>query len=252
MAAVKIEKLTRDLTIRFNGESIRLPQNVQRSIDQYWQELIDKGKKYTRGEIFTVVKKDETQKVIDVWVARTDYAHYLFDQDTGGLGEHRIRVIHAAALVISSDKKIIFGKMGSHTARAGIFQLCGGGLDSNDLRDGTLDLDYSIAKELKEELGIDISDKKRIARLERAYLKEGGSTDKMIVIYRVELTETGDEFLQRYNDFTDNILQKGELPEFASLAVLTQDKRSFKEFFTKKRERCSEYLMPLFDLLLSE
>ena len=252
MLTVRIEKLTRNLTIRFNGESIRLPQNVQMKIDQYWQELMDNGRKYGRGEIFTIVKKEETKKAIDVWVARTDYAHYLFDQDIGGLGEYRIRIIHAAALVISSDKKIIFGKMGSHTARAGIFQLCGGGLDSNDLRDGTLDLGYSIAKELEEELGIDISDTERIARFGRAYLKEGGRADKMIVIYRVDLTETGDEFLQRYNDFTDNILQKGELPEFASLAVLTQDKRSFKEFFTKKRERCSEYLMPLFDLLLSE
>jgi 8-oxo-dGTP pyrophosphatase MutT (NUDIX family) len=252
MAPIKISKLTKDLVVRFSGKAVALPENVQRDIDRYWNGLMAVGRPYRRGEVFTVTRKEETEGVIEVLVEGTDYAHYLYSQNVGGLGEYATRVIHTSALAFSSDGYVIFGEMGKQTSQAGIFQCCGGGIDNDDLRGDVFDFDHNIAKELREELGIDVSDTERVVGFGKAYFKEGGPRDAMTVVYRVDLAETAEEFMRRYQAFVDDLLAQGELPEFGELVVLSFERNAFGEFFEKRRERCDEYMEPLFNFLLEE
>lgn len=85
------------------------------------------GKTYRRGEVFTVTDVTEDAESMDVLVEKTDYAHYLYCQNVDMLGEHGVRIIHTAGPIITGDRHIIFGEMGSQTAQAGKYQLCGGG-----------------------------------------------------------------------------------------------------------------------------
>jgi hypothetical protein len=105
------------------------------------------------GEVFTVVAVDETDERIDIELAETDYAHYLYSHQVGGLGKYTVRIIHSATLVITADNKMIFGSMGAHTSRPGVIQCCGGGIDHDDITDGVVDIEHNTAKELAEELG---------------------------------------------------------------------------------------------------
>ena len=165
MQPVTITPITKMIRVRFSGKKVILPHHLQEHSNAYWHDLAANGKTYRRGEVFTVTQKDISDDAITVLVEKTDYAHYLYAQNHDDMGVHSIRIIHAAALVETSDKYFIFGKMGSHTARAGIYQLCGGGLDDGDLRGSDFDMTLNVTKELKEELGIDITDTTRLAFL---------------------------------------------------------------------------------------
>lgn len=244
-----ISPLTKKLTVRFSNKRVILPLDIQEKINAYWDELIKSGKNYKRGEVFTVTKKEKFEDRIDILVEKTDYAHYLYCQNIENLGDNGVHIIHTAALVETSDEKIIFGKMGNQTSRSGIHQLCGGGIDNDDLRDDIFDLDHNIKKELEEELGIDINDSKRIKSFGLAYFKEGGPTDKMTVTYEVKLHETSELFIKKYNEFVLHLQKNNEQPEFGNIIILDKNKKSFNDFFNQKDIKLDEYMRPLFKYL---
>lgn len=236
--------------VRFSGEQVVLPSDIQEKIDAYWEELLSSGKPYKRGEVFTVTKKEVFEDRIEILVEKTDYAHYLYSQNIGNLDIYAVHIIHTASLVETSDGKIIFGKMGKQTSRSGICQLCGGGIDNDDLRGDIFDFEHNIKKELTEELGIDTEDTQRIKSFELAYLKEGGPTDKMTVVYRVVLNETSVEFTKRYEDFVLQLEKNGENPEFGEIIVLDKNKESFAQFLYQHDIKLDEYMEPLFECMI--
>lgn len=252
MNEIIISPLTKKLVVRFSGKRVVLPAEIQQKIDAYWNKLMVSGKTYTRGEVFTVTRKEAFENRIEVLVEKTDYAHNLYSQNIGGLGEHGVCIIHTAALVETADRKTIFGKMGSHTARAEIYQLCGGGIDNDDLRGDVFDFDHNIQKELREELGIDVGDKQRIKAFELAYFKEGGPADKMTVVYRVVLNETSEEFMKKYNSFVSRLQENGEVPEFDEIVVLDENSKALIDFLRQPGISLCEYMKPLFEFIGKE
>jgi 8-oxo-dGTP pyrophosphatase MutT (NUDIX family) len=247
-----ISPLTKKLIVRFSNKTVDLPLDVQKKIDTYWDELLQSGKTYKRGEIFTVTKKGSFDDRLEILVEKTDYAHYLYCQNIDTLEEYGVHIIHTAALVETSDNKTLFGKMGEHTSRAGIYQLCGGGIDNDDLKDGVFDFEHNITKELQEELGIDVNDKQRVGTFELAYLKEGGPTDKMTVVYRVILNETSEQCMAQYDAFVRQLQANGETEEFGEIVALDRNKISFDNFFNQEGIKLDEYMKPLFDYLAQE
>ena len=68
-----------------------------------------------------------------------------------------VRDCFGAAAVVSSDGAVLLGRMGVHTANAGAIYFPAGTPDLSDIVDGKVDLDASVARELKEETGEDIA-----------------------------------------------------------------------------------------------
>jgi len=252
MKDITISLFTKKLIVRFIGEQIVLPRDMQEKIDAYWEELLLSRKQYKRGEVFTVTKKEVFGDRIEILVEKTDYAHYLYSQNIGNLGEYAVHIIHTAVLVDTKDNKTIFGKMGEQTSRSGVCQLCGGGIDNDDLQGDIFDFEHNIKKELKEELGIDTEDTQRIKSFELAYFKEGGPTDKMTVMYRVVLNETSIEFTKRYEDFALQLEKNGEKPEFGEIIILDKNKKSFTEFLDQPDIKLDEYIKPLFEFMTED
>lgn len=251
MKNIIISPLTKKIVVRFINKQVDLPEEIQARIDSYWNKLVETKKNYRRGEVFTVTGKREMAEVIEVEVEKTDYAHYLFCQNVEDMAEFGVRIIHTAVLVDTNDEKTVFGRMGDQTSRAGIHQLCGGGLDNGDLRDGFFDLEHNIKKELAEEFGIDADDNIRVKNFSTAYLKEGGPTDKMSVIYRVELDESAEEFRANYSKFADDLRKKGELPEFGDILIMDRNGKELADFLAREDVRIDEYMQPLFEFMNS-
>lgn len=164
------------------------------------------------------------------------------DADLAG---HGTRVVFTACLVETADGGLILGKMGKHTARAGIFQLSGGGVDNSDIFNGRFDLQGNISKELREELGIDIQDKTRVRDFYAAYLKQGGITNKIAVVYRAQLFETADKFLEKYKMFVRELNKKYQMSEFDDVVAVECSKEGVERFLIKHRSMCDEYVPPL-------
>lgn len=246
MNSIEISQLNKKLIVRFSNKSIELPVEWQKKVNVYWQSLIDSGKTYTRGEVFTVTQNEEKDDVHNILVEKTDYAHYLYcqniDPDMDGYG---IRVIFNSCFVETSDNKTIFGKMGEHTARAGIYQLAGGGIGNSDIKNGIFDLRGNIANELREELGIDIGDIERVKEFGEVYIKQGGKTKKIAVVFRVRLCQTADEFMEKYNTFMMDLKKNGEDPEFGAIVILDKSSENIYDFFNVHRNECDEYMEPL-------
>lgn len=244
--AIQISQLNKKLIVRFSNESVNLPVEWQEKVDEYWQSLIDSGKTYTRGEVFTVTKNKEDNDAHNILVEKSDYAHYLYCQNIDPyMGGHGIRVIFTSCLVETSDNKTIFGRMGDHTARAEIYQLAGGGIDSSDIKDGVFDFKGNISKELLEEFDIDVHDNSRVNNLDVVYIKQGGKTKKIAVVFRITLNETSEEFLEKYKFSVQNLKQKNGKAEFGDIVVLEKSKDEIEQFFKKNRENCDEYMEPL-------
>lgn len=242
----------KEVTVRFSNKEVELPEDIQFKIDAYWDELIASGKSYKRGEVFTVTHKEVISDAVNILVEKTDYAHYLYCQNVDALDENGVHIIHTAVLVEASDNYYLFGEMGPQTSRYGIIQLCGGGIDNDDLKGEYFDFKHNVTKELREELDIDISDTSRVASFDAAYLKEGGPTDKITVVFKVVLNETKDEFLEKYDAFVEHLKERGEDSEFGKIIALKKDEQEIKSFFSREDIKLDEYMKPLFERVASE
>lgn len=242
MKPVTIRPLRHALRIRYNGQKIALPPEVQHKIAAHWRKLTLDNEHLFNGEAFTVTSVTESPEALDITLAETDYAHYLYSHQVRDLGEHAVRIIHSAALVYTADGKIIFGSMGPQTSRPDVIQCSGGGLDHNDITDGVVDIEHNTAKELREELGIDVADPGQVTEFVPAYLKEGGFADTLTAVFTVRLRATGAQFLQAYDAFVAELRAHNEEPEFGELFCLNPDRQTIEDFVAKHLDRFDEYM----------
>lgn len=235
-----------NLVLSFAKNRVQLPVDIRDKIDQHWQGLIAKNPKLRNGEIFTVTSVEEAIDSMVVTLAETDYAHYLYSQQVGDLGDYTVHIIHPAALVVTADNKFIFGSMGEHTSRPGVIQCCGGGIDHSDIKNGVVDVEHAIIKELAEELGIDTHDKNLVKEFYPAYLKSGGPTNKMTISYILRITQTADQFMSGYQKFVKILNNTGDEPEFGELFYIDNSRESIEAFIAQRGERLNEYMAVLF------
>ncbi len=242
VSEIKLQKITQEPIVRFNGELIFLPTDLQKKIEENWQKLLEGGRKYFNGEVFRFYKMENKENKIIITLQKTDFKHFLYAYNANrGLGKYNLKTVFSSCLILTKDNKIIFGKMGEHTSLAGRYQLVGGGLDSNDLKDNIFDMKHSAIKELGEELGIDADDKSTVESFKPIYLKTGGNGD-VAVIYKVLLNKIGEEVLEEYEKFTEKLKQENKLPEFSEIVVLPKNKKEVEKFINKNKEIMAEYL----------
>jgi 8-oxo-dGTP pyrophosphatase MutT (NUDIX family) len=87
----------------------------------------------------------------------TDYASFLAWRDWR-FPDRTVRNFFAAGVVRSSDDAYLLGEMAAHTAAAGSIYFPCGTPEPDDLVAGKADLLGNVARELKEETGLDIGD----------------------------------------------------------------------------------------------
>jgi 8-oxo-dGTP pyrophosphatase MutT (NUDIX family) len=87
----------------------------------------------------------------------TDYASFAawrhWGRPTAG-----VRDCFGAGAVIAGDGSVLLGVMGAETFNAGLIYFPCGTPDPDDIVDGTVDLDLSVQRELKEETGLDVAE----------------------------------------------------------------------------------------------
>jgi 8-oxo-dGTP pyrophosphatase MutT (NUDIX family) len=102
----------------------------------------------------------------------------------------------AHAVLVSRDRALIAVRMGMHTANAGRVYFAAGSFEPADFRDGLVDLDYNMEREVREETGLDIARAKRDPAY-HAYSSEQGT-----VIFRgYHLDDDAETIAARIRDF---------------------------------------------------
>jgi 8-oxo-dGTP pyrophosphatase MutT (NUDIX family) len=102
----------------------------------------------------------------------------------------------AHAALVSSDGALVAIRMGAHTANPGRVYFAAGSFEPIDFREGLVDVDFNMAREVLEETGLDISS----APVDDSYHLY--SSNSMSVIFRrYHLGAPADEIARRIAEF---------------------------------------------------
>ncbi|UVK45975.1 hypothetical protein BPNPMPFG_001568 [Mesorhizobium sp. AR07] len=100
------------------------------------------------------------------------------------------------AVLVAGDNALVAIRMGSHTVNAGRVYFAAGSFEPTDFRDGRVDVDFNMIREVREETGLDLSG---AARDRRWHVL---STDSGTVIFRrYRVTAPADEVARRISAF---------------------------------------------------
>lgn len=84
---------------------------------------------------------------------RTDFSAFLYWRDHRA-EEKGVREVFGASLIRSAEGHVLLGRQGPGQLNSGRVYPPSGLIDGDDLRDGVIDIDASIARELGEETGL--------------------------------------------------------------------------------------------------
>lgn len=125
-------------------------------IDAWFAELQRRKPAIWNGRVLVLHRYELRNGVFRGAYLETDYASFAAWRhwQPADAGVHDC---FGAGAVIAADGAVLLGVMGAHTANAGWIYFPCGTPDPSDIIDGRVDLDFSVARELKEETGLAIA-----------------------------------------------------------------------------------------------
>jgi hypothetical protein len=145
------------LDLAFEPAPWPFAQARQTEIDAWFAELQRRKPAIWNGRVLVLHRYDLRDGVFRGAYLETDYASFAAWRhwQPADAGVHDC---FGAGAVISADGAVLLGVMGAHTANAGWIYFPCGTPDPADIIGGAVDLDWSVARELKEETGLDVAE----------------------------------------------------------------------------------------------
>jgi 8-oxo-dGTP pyrophosphatase MutT (NUDIX family) len=103
---------------------------------------------------------------------------------------------YAHAVLVAGDNALVAIRMGSHTVNAGRVYFAAGSFEPIDFRDGQVDVDFNMIREVREETGLDLSDASRGKRYHVLSTASG-----TVIFRRYRETAPADEIARRISAF---------------------------------------------------
>lgn len=225
-----------------------MPIEVLKKIESHWNELIESGKTFTRGDVFSISETKALDDGYEIGIALSDYAHYLASIHGTIEEEFFCRVVHSSVMIETSDDFLVFGEMNSNTALPGRIQCIGGGITRNDLSaDGKIiDIEKNAATEMLEEIGISVFDDKQVSKFYPWAMVESGLQKFIGVVFWVKLSLTLEQLEKHYESFEEELRKKGEKPELAKIVCVSKSEKDKEFILNKNGNPFAEYLPIMF------
>ncbi len=137
------------------------------------------------------------------------YATFMYwrrHRETPGAGH-----VFAHAMLVSSDNALVAIRMGKHTVNAGRVYFAAGSFELEDFRDGLVDVDFNMQREVREETGIDIGE---ASPARRYYLLS--TTIGTVIFRRYRMPMTANAMIAAINAY----VAKQANPEIAAPVVI--------------------------------
>lgn len=247
MHEIKLYHFNDNIKVHYTGKRVALPESYRCEVERHWEHLLGIGKKFFRGDGFTITDIDIRDGCMNIITEQTDYAHFLYTIHKEDNMRYDSRVIYTSALVITSDGKFVIGEMNGDTAFPKKLQFVGGGIDRDDIDEDTINLEHNIKKEISEELGIEADDKNIVKEFKPYLLKSGGKYNFLSAIYKLELLIDKNQLVERYIKFVQELACRGENPELKNLVFVGTDPESVEEFIKRDIRQADENLVPVLE-----
>ncbi|TIL67989.1 hypothetical protein [Mesorhizobium sp.] len=103
---------------------------------------------------------------------------------------------YAHAMLVAGDNALVAIRMASHTVNAGRVYFAAGSFEPTDFRDGLVDVDFNMIREVREETGLDLAGAMRGKRYYALSTATG-----TVIFRRYRETASADEVAQRISAF---------------------------------------------------
>lgn len=131
------------------------------AVKRFWKKaLVDKPLLFN-GQVLVMGEHIVADGCLRGTVHKTDFASFLYYKDKGLPEDAGVRNVFGCAVVRSAEGHLLFGRMAPHTAAGGRVYPMAGTPDLEDVKDGKLDVEGSIRRELHEEAGLVAADAAR-------------------------------------------------------------------------------------------
>lgn len=104
--------------------------------------------------------------------------------------------VYGHAMLVAGDNALVAIRMGSHTVNAGRVYFAAGSFEPIDFRDGLVDVDFNMIREVGEETGIDLLTAARGRRWHAL-----STTSGTVIFRRYRVAESADEIARRIKAF---------------------------------------------------
>ncbi len=205
----RLERIDR-LELRFTPQPWAFAVERRAEIEAFFAELQRERPAVWNGRVLLMHRMDMADGVLRGDYLETDYASFAA-WCHWGRPEAGVYDCFGGAAVLSADGAFLLGVMAADTAHAGEIYFPAGTPDPSDIVDGSVDLDVSVRRELKEETGLD----------EAAFSAEPGWTavvdGSLIALIKVLRShESADALQARVRDH----LRTEQHPELAGIRVV--------------------------------
>lgn len=103
---------------------------------------------------------------------------------------------YAHAMLVAGDNALVAIRMGPHTINAGRVYFAAGSFEPIDFRDGLVDVDFNMIREVREETGLDLSGAERGKRYHAMSTSSG-----TVIFRRYHAAAPADEIARRISAF---------------------------------------------------
>ena len=216
-----ISKIKKPFILKFENRQIKLPDELVKNIDEFWNNAIKENSNLYNGQYYVVETITETKKNIQMLVTKSNYAHYLYDERVGIKQEqYRCCSPWGGILLITKDNYLVIGEMNKTTSVPYCLQIPGGGIDITDIENGEINIDLNIKRELKEELNLNLDDiNYNIEYIE--YPKKRRNGYGFLAVG--EIDKTKDEINQHFEEYKAYLIKNNLEVEFNRIIFLKKE-----------------------------
>lgn len=237
-----IKRINKTIKLVYENRIKILPEGLKNKINIFWEECIKQNPTLFNGEDYVVEKFEENDDEIVMHVVKSDFAHYLYDERVGIKNpEYRCISPWSGVLLLTSDNYWVVGQMNKLTSFADGFQIPGGAVDKKDIKDGKIDINENLKREVKEEVNLDL-DKidYKIEFLE--YPTEKRNTYGFLAIGKLDMTKA--EFEKFFKEYQNYLVKNNLEVEFEKLIFFTKGKavQEYDAYDNPKRAYMRELL----------
>lgn len=241
-------KLNKKLEAVKLDEPLKIPENLQNQIEEFWSKQVEENSHLFNGEVWSVSGFEELADKIKISIQKTNYAHYLFDERVGIEGQFACYNLNCGILLETKDGYYIIGEMAETTSYPKGLQISGGNLDQNDINsNGRVDIISNISRELKEELNIDLFDEGMVKEYKMQYMEiPQGKRHSYAPIMKGILNITSRQMEEHYDNYKKALEQENKEIEFSRLHFIKKENalETLKKLSNPKRL----YLEDLIDM----
>ena len=239
----KIEN--KKIQVMLKNEVIELPIKLKNKINENFENMKKTGANIWNGEVLCVSECNIEDDKVEIICKKSDYAHYLYGERMGCPKGYECKNLSAGCLLETIDGYYIVGELDDNTSYPTMLQVTGGGIDKTDIVGEKIEIEQTIIREAREELNIDLNDKKSILynKISYIYVSEDNEQPGVQLFSKAKTKMTAEEVGKYFESYYKYLKENNLEVEFGKLHFLKKENgiEELKELKNPKRN----YLIPL-------